>query len=716
MSRDVLRSQPQSWPALLLSLMIAMTPALGYPGEELLQDTLKSILVSFFTLAAAFAFFLARRKSGSTLAVHAILLLPLTLMLYALGSMAWSHAYLGGVEAVRWFLFAMIVFLGLNAFTLERATHLAWGIHLGAVIASLWAALQFWFDFNFFAQGPNPASTFVNRNFFAEFAVCTLPFSALLLTRVRDKTTVFFLIFSLGFNISALMMTGTRSALLGLILLAVLIPCILFWCRRRFESIGWRPAHVIAAVALLVASAGMLGSIDTNNKKVVAESGRGDALDRAFKRTLSMVKKSEYSQGSFSVRALMWKETGNMIHANPVTGVGAGAWEVQVPLYQASGSQLETDYYAHNEFLQLIAEYGLMGWIFLFALMIYLLWAARTTWSDQTPEGQREAPLRALVLCSLLVFLIVSNAGFAWRMATTGALFALCLAILVASDLRLHAPGSQLWRHVPWTAWQSKFAMLLTAIFVAIATYITQQAVESEAKIIKAIKIALSISVSGRPTDPQWGPAKKETLRLVKEGISINPHHRKLAPVVADAMAQWGDWESATAVWESVLESRPYVVIILSNVARGHIHAGNFQKAQQYLARANRLQPTAASLASLEVMLWSRTGKDQDAIRRTRELFKANVFDHDLIQAAYSLGLRNRDPELARQALILGIQAWPAKAADGWLKLGDISNAPDTKDEAKALQAYQAAMDVTAPAYKDAIFAKIPPAYQKKIR
>ena len=115
-------------------------------------------------------------------------------------------------------------------------------------------------------------------------------------------------------------------------------------------------------------------------------------------------------------------------------------------------------------------------------------------------------------------------------------------------------------------------------------------------------------------------------------------------------------------------------------------------------------------------MLWSRTGRDQDAIRRTRELFKANVFDHDLIQAAYSLGLRNRDPELARQALILGIQAWPAKAADGWLKLGDISNAPDTKDEAKALQAYQAAMDVTAPAYKDAIFAKIPPAYQKKIR
>lgn len=716
MPRNVLKGQPQSWPVLLLSLMMAMTPALGYPGEELLQDTLKSILVSFFALAAAFAFLFARRKADGTLAVHVILLLPLALMFYALGSMAWSHAYLGGVEAVRWFLFGLIVVLGLNTFTLDRVTHLAWGIHIGAVMASLWAALQFWFDFNFFAQGPNPASTFINRNFFAEFAVCTLPFSVLLLSRVKDKTTVFFLIFSLGFNIAALMMTGTRSALLGLILLLALVPCIIFWCRKQFESAGWRPTHVLAAFALLVASVAALGALETNNKKVIVESGRGDALDRAFKRTLSMAKPSEYSRGSFSVRAVMWKETGKMIHANPVTGVGAGAWEVQAPLYQASGSQLETDYYAHNEILQLVAEYGLVGWFFLLALMAYLVWAARRTWTDRTPEGQQEAPLRALVLCSLLVFLLVSNAGFAWRMATTGALFALCLAILAASDMRLRAGGSNLSRQMPWTARRSKVALLSTAIFVAMAMYITQQAIECEAKIVKAIKIALSVSASGRPNDPQWNQAKKDVVGLVKEGVAINPHYRKLTAVVADAMAQWGDWENATWVWESVLESRPYIVIILSNVSRGHMQAGNFEKAQEYLARASRLQPAATSLVSLEVMLWSRTGRDRDAIRRARELFKANVVDHELIQAAYSLGMRNHDLELARQALAIGIKEWPARAADGWLKLGDISNAPESKDEVKALQAYQAAMDATAPAYKSAIFALIPPAYQVKIR
>ena len=62
----VFKGQPTSWPVILLALMMAMAPALGYPGEELLQDTLKSILVSFFTLAAAFAFFAARREPDNT--------------------------------------------------------------------------------------------------------------------------------------------------------------------------------------------------------------------------------------------------------------------------------------------------------------------------------------------------------------------------------------------------------------------------------------------------------------------------------------------------------------------------------------------------------------------------------------------------------------------------------------------------------------------------
>ena len=117
--------------------------------------------------------------------------------------------------------------------------------------------------------------------------------------------------------------------------------------------------------------------------------------------------------------------------------MGAGAWEVDIPLYQDEGSQLETDYYVHNEILQLLAEYGLVGWLFLLALFGYLSLAAWKTLRDDSPEAQAEAPMRAITLLAMLMCLIISNAGFPGRMASTGAVCGLMLAILGAADARL---------------------------------------------------------------------------------------------------------------------------------------------------------------------------------------------------------------------------------------------------------------------------------------
>ena len=705
----------QNWTALLLSLMIFMAPTLGVPHEELLQDTLKSILVAFFALASSFTFFWYHHKQNEPLNWHGAMLLPLVLMAYALGSMVWSHTYLGGVEAIRWFLFSLILFLGLNVFTLERVTGLAWGIHLGAVMASLWAALQFWVDFKFFSQGPNPASTFVNRNFLGEFLVCTIPFSVLLLSRIKDKTSVFLLTFSFGFNIVALMMTGTRSALLGLMVLVVLLPMILILYGKQFVSSGWRGSHCVAIVVLLTATVAGIGSINTGNSRLLAEKSRGDAIDRAFNRALSMTEATEYSQGSFSIRSMMWKTTGRMIAANPVTGVGAGAWEVQTPLYQTAGSQLENDYYAHNEILQLLAEYGLVGWLVLVCLLAYLLAAAYRTWSNRSPQGESESLLRALTLSSLLVFLLVSNAGFPWRMATTGALFALSLAVLAASDIRIGAGNLLLTQSILSKQHHAVIALCVTAICTGVALYIAQQAVICEGKIVRATKIAMSITASRQPNDPGWEPAKSEMLALIRQGIAINPHYRKITPMVADSLATWGDWKNATWIWESVLESRPNVVAMLANVVRGHIHAKEYAMAQGYLDKALLIQPTAPALASLQVMVLQHAGKYTQAATRAKDLLKAGVIEPELLHMAYDLGRNYHDPALAILALEVRIKTWPDQAADGWLALGDIYNEPETKDERKALDAYRAALSGTLPAHKSALISRIPLTYRHKV-
>ena len=507
----------------LLALMMVLAPGLGFPGEEMLQDTLKSIVVCFFALFAAGLFLLAQKNRTEPLRWHAILWLPLLLCAYALGSMAWSHAYLGGVEAVRWFVFAVIAWLALNAFTRDRLAVLAWCIHAGALAASMWAALQFWTGASPFPQGPNPASTFINRNFFAEFVVCTLAFSALLLGRARDGRTIALLSVSIGFVITAILMTGTRAALMALSMQGLLVLPLLAWrCRAQLAWTGWpRSWRILAPVALL-GTVLVLGLVPSSNEKILLEGHGVNALQRSLQRAESIGPKDP----SLGMRMLMWKATGHMIRARPLSGVGAGAWENEVPLYQAEGSQLETDFYVHNEFLQLVAEYGLVGWAFLLLLSAYLLQAAWRSWSPRDEEAAADQPWRGVLLCSLLALFLVSNIGFPWRMAVTGALFALCLGGLAASDARLGFAARWLAWPLRWSPSVSRLALGATAACLVLALYITQRAAETERTLVTAARLALAVSASGDPDDPRLGPTRREVLELTREGIALNPHYR----------------------------------------------------------------------------------------------------------------------------------------------------------------------------------------------
>ncbi len=693
---------------LLMAAAMFLAPALGVPNELMLQDTLKSIVVSFAGLFAALLFFWRWRGSDPPVRWHPVLWLPLLLMAYALGSTAWSHTYLAAVEAIRWFVFSLLLWLALNTFTRERLPRVAWGIHAGAVVASLWTALQFWVDFRLFPQGPNPASTFVNRNFFAEFVVCTLPFSALLLARARSTAAALLLAVSSALVVVAILMTGTRAALIALWLQLLLVLPLVAW--RLFVIPAKAGSRRAIVAAVLLGSVVGMGLIPSGNNKILEEERGTTALERGFKRTASI----QPGDPSLQLRQVMWKATLGVIEARPLTGVGAGAWEATVPLYQADSQQLETDYYVHNEVLQLLAEYGLAGALFLAALIGYLLLAAWHTWRLAGGTQAEEGPWRAAALSSLLALLIVSNVGFPWRMAATGALFALCLGLLAASDARLGLSGRFGVRQLTWNRRRNTAALAGTVACLALAAYITQQAAEVERKIVRASQIALRISASGRPNDPRWEPAKERMLQLTREAIAITPHYRKITPIVADELAAWGDWRNATWIWESVLQSRPHVVAILTNAARGHAAMNEPERAFDYLARAKAIAPQAASVMSLEVILLSRFRGVREALPVAREALATGRHDADLVTNAFLIGWHGGDPALAEQAMETWLREYPQERVAAYVQLG-LYRLDAKKDEAGALQAWRRAYTLATPRQKQGVLQQVPEAYRTRV-
>jgi tetratricopeptide (TPR) repeat protein len=184
--------------------------------------------------------------------------------------------------------------------------------------------------------------------------------------------------------------------------------------------------------------------------------------------------------------------------------------------------------------------------------------------------------------------------------------------------------------------------------------------------------------------------------------------------MVADELARWGDWRNAIWIWESVLASRPYVVAIMSNVARGYISLGDAAKAQEYLARAKQLQPRAPSVRSLEVIVLSRTAREAEALALARRALAEGAYDLDLVNAAIALGWRAGDFRFVDEAVRQRMAGWPESRVQGYVQLGNLY-ATQGKDAAKAVDAFRHALDLLPAGQREALLPYIPAAYRASL-
>lgn len=704
-------------PACILAWTLFLLPTLGVPSQLVLQDTLKSAVLGFGVLLAALLFFWPVRRHSTPLRWHGLVWLPLVLMAYALGSMVWSHTYLAGVEAIRWCVLALLLWLGLNTLNRHTLPTLLWGVHAGVVGASVWVALQFWWDLDLFPQAAFPASTFINRNFFAEYAVSALPLSVYQLVHLRRLRWLGPMAASVALVVVAILMTGTRSALVALCLLVAVLAVLGLRYRRQLPWRHWsRPQRTLVAAVLAMGVAG-LGSVPSSTPRVLADNLGETALLRSALRLASLAQPTEYTEGSFSIRSGMWKATARMVLAHPWSGVGAGAWEVQIPLYQRTDTVLETDYYAHNETLQLLSEYGLLvGGLFLAFLVSYLLVSAGSTWRlhDSRPDV---APLRAVTLASLLALLLVSHVGFPWHLASTGALLVLCLAILGHTDTTLGRTDAWLARPMRWRPHYRRPVLALLLGSLALATYITAQAIQAERKIVGAVAKAIYMHSPEAQQAPLSPENRAHMLDDAREGIAINPHYRKLTALLGDTLAHIDDWHNAAWVWESVVASRPHIVAVWRNLAQAYSHEGEHAKAQQALAQVQRLQPGLPSTHVLELNLLDRAGHTEQALHKLEQYYDQGVFNFDMVQLGYAWGVQTRRWPLALRALELHHRSWPERAAEEQLALGMVYANPDpaVHDPARALAAFRAAL-AAAPTEQQTFYrSRIPEEYRAQM-
>jgi tetratricopeptide (TPR) repeat protein len=208
------------------------------------------------------------------------------------------------------------------------------------------------------------------------------------------------------------LLTGSRAGWLGLILAACLLPAIVLartdeqWVMGIRESRSRVLAYTLAGISLLLVVALLFVGADarTEAQARLHELGGGDSFSRLY----------------------AWRGALRVIHDFPLFGVGLADWPEVFTRYQAlPWSEL---YFSevHNDYLQFLAEAGIVGFVLL-AWLFYRIGATMIRRVRSISPGRY--PLFAALLAGMAVAVVAEFFDFDLQIPANAFLFVLMLGL-----------------------------------------------------------------------------------------------------------------------------------------------------------------------------------------------------------------------------------------------------------------------------------------------
>ena len=295
------------------------------------------------------------------------------------------------------------------------------------------AAILFWFGFalSVFAIIQNftgtrsiywiresPVETlfgpFVNKNHFAGLIEILLPLGlGPMLTGAVPRERRLMMIFAGTVLLGAVALSRSRGGLL-VVVVQVGILVALMIASRRSSAADHRRAPALAAVVAVVLVAGA----------AIAWLGAGTISESMTALPAEMVSETETS------RLEIWKATVSLISAHPVTGSGIGTYGTAILPYWSS-TEYSTLLYAHNDYLQVLADAGVVGAL-LAILLVGVVGVAIARSIHITDPGLRGVALGAGVGC--IGLLMHSVVDFNLQIPSNAIAFMFAAVVLVRAS------------------------------------------------------------------------------------------------------------------------------------------------------------------------------------------------------------------------------------------------------------------------------------------
>lgn len=281
------------------------------------------------------------------------------------------------------------------------------------------------------SQDSSPFGPFVNRNHFAGYMEMLSPLPiAMIITRAGRRDSQLMYVFATTMMSLATVVSLSRGGMISLV--AEMIFIVIIGAGRTNQRMSSSASMVLRPAALILL---LIGSISAG----IFWAGPERILNRITGQSTSG--KTQRSETFFSSRGWIWRETVSMIAANPILGVGLGAYETAYPIYSSDdgssilGKSVSVDR-AHNDYLQIFSDCGVVG-AALAVWFIVLIFRA-------VARGKRSRdPLRrALAIgggTGIFGLLVHSLVDFNLQLPSNAVLFLLLLAAVTQAGARKSA-------------------------------------------------------------------------------------------------------------------------------------------------------------------------------------------------------------------------------------------------------------------------------------
>lgn len=298
----------------------------------------------------------------------------------------------------------------------------------------------------------SPFGPFVNHNHFAGYMELLIPIPiALIITgAVRGETRLLY-----GFA-AAVMGVALAASLSrgGMLSLATALVFLIVMSGRlaKAEPAGRRSQHSggLAGTGLIAA----LQRQGTLASRIVIVLAIGGAITAgivwvgpeavATRITEGQAATSGQQQAGLSNRVWVWRDTLSMIRANPLLGVGLGAYGTAFPIYTRSDGSIRVPQ-AHNDYLQVVADCGAVGGLI---AVWFLVLTFKAIWRGVKSRDPLMAGLALGGGASIFAILVHSLFDFNLQLPGTALLFLVTSAVvarvstIAASERSLAAPAA----------------------------------------------------------------------------------------------------------------------------------------------------------------------------------------------------------------------------------------------------------------------------------